>query len=172
MNETGSRPHLVILGMMGVGKSTTARAVAHSRSLSCFDSDIDIETTLAMTGEQLAAAHGIDELHRVESAMLLGRLASTTPAVISAAAWVVEDERCRQALSHRATVVVLHADVDEIMRRAATGDHRRPMERAELTALVERRAPLFAAVSDLDVDAMLSTQELVDLVNAKLPQIA
>jgi len=59
---------------------------------------------------------------------------------------------------------VLHAPVDEIMQRIATGAHRRSMDRAELAALAERRAPLFTAVSDIDLDATKSTSELVAAV--------
>lgn len=155
------RPHLIVLGLMGVGKSTTAEALARARGFPCHDSDTDLEVTFGKTGGQLADELGLDELHRLESAVLLGRLADTEPAVISAAAATVEDPRCREALGHRARVIVLHAPVDEISRRMATGSHRRVMPEHELVALAERRAPLFAAVSDLDLDAALPTEDLV-----------
>jgi len=161
---TSDRPHVVVVGLMGVGKSTTARAIAHACAVWVHDSDEDIETLFDQTGGQLADARGVDELHRVESAVLLGRLAHEVPSVISAAASVVDDPLARQALANRAHVAVLHAPVDEIMRRIATGAHRRSMDRAELAAQAERRAPLFTAVSDIDLDATKSTSELVAAV--------
>ena len=156
---------------MGVGKSTTAEAVARATGVPAFDSDVDIETVFGVTGGELAAEHGIAELHRIESAMLLGRLAAAEPSVISAAASIVDDERCHQALRQRATVVVLHAPIDEILRRAATGSHRRMINRDELTALADRRAPRFAAVADLELDAERSTSELVEAIAAIWPSV-
>jgi len=161
---TNDRPHVVVLGLMGVGKSTTARAIGEAGAVPVHDSDEDIENLFGQTGSQLADANGIDELHRVESAVLLGRLADEVPSVISAAASVVDDPLARQALANRAHVAVLHAPVDEIMQRIATGAHRRGMDRAELAALAERRSPLFTAVSDIDLDATKSTSELVAAV--------
>ena len=155
------RPHLVVLGLMGIGKSTTAQAVARARGVAWYDSDADLETTFGKTGGELADELGLDELHRLESAALLARLADLEPAVISAAAAIVEDPVCRDSLSHRARVVVLHAPIDEVLRRMATGSHRRVMAEDELVALAERRAPFFAAVSDLDLDATQPTADLV-----------
>lgn len=163
------RPHLVVVGLMGVGKSTTAEAVAQAAGVAVYDSDVDIDTLFAQTGGDLATEHGIDELHRIESAVLLGRLVSDEPSVISAAAWIVEDQRCCQALARRARVVVLNAPIDEILRRMATGAHRRSMDQAELTTLAARRAPLFSAVADLELDATKSTAELVTEILTERP---
>lgn len=149
---------------MGVGKSTTASALARARGVTCFDSDLDIEAVFGATGGELADSVGVDELHRIESAVLLWRLERHESSVISAAAWVVEDEQCRYALAERATVVVLQAPIDEVMRRAASGDHRRPLAAAELLALVERREPLFEAVADFTLDATQTTDQLVEQI--------
>lgn len=157
-------PHVVITGPMGVGKSTTAEAVGARLQRPVHDSDRDIERLLGMTGAQVVAELGVDELHRLEEAVLLGALARDEPAVICAAGWVVEDELCRRALRARATVVVLRAPVDELIRRAATEDHRRPLAAAEVEALAARRAPLYEAVADLHLDAMEPTERLADAI--------
>lgn len=151
---------------MGVGKSTTAEAVGIEAELPVYDSDLDIETLFASTGGELATEHGIDELHRIESGVLLGRLAATQPSVISAAAWTVEDPRCREAMARRARVVVLQASTDVIVQRMATGAHRRVMSRGELTSLIERRTPLFETVADQILDATTPTSQLVTQVLA------
>ncbi len=146
---------------MGVGKSTTAAAVADRLGLAHRDSDVDIETLFGHSGVEIAADRGVDELHRLESAVLLGALASPTPMVISAAAWVVEDPACLEALAQRARVVVLQASVAEVMRRAQAGEHRRLIDRETFEALAERRAPMFESVADLRLDAMRPTGHLV-----------
>jgi len=162
------RPHIVVTGLMGVGKSTTARALAESLELPHRDSDDDLQQLFAASGAELARRHGVDELHRLEAAVLLGALAATNPAVISAAAWVVEDPRCRDALARRATVIVLEAPLDVVAARIATGHHRRPMDRAELERLATQRAPLFETVADLSVDATDDPQVVVSKIVEKL----
>ena len=146
-------PHVVITGMMGVGKTTVASAVAQQLSLPHRDSDDDLVALTGATGAELARTYGVDELHRLEAAVLLGALAHRGPLVISAAAWVVEDPWCRSALRRRAFVAVLRAPLAQLLERIPTGPHRRQIERAELARIEARRGPLFAAVADTTIDA-------------------
>ncbi|MGH1488152.1 MAG: shikimate kinase [Acidimicrobiales bacterium] len=153
--------HVVLTGLMGVGKSTTADVVAAKLGRPHRDSDRDIEALFGITGAQLAAERGVDELHLMESAVLLGALAASEPMVISAAGWVVEDPNCVAAMARRSTVVVLDASVDEIVNRAATGDHRRPIAPQDVAAIADRRAHLFDRVAGLRLDATEPTEQLV-----------
>lgn len=157
-------PHLVVTGPMGVGKSTTTVAVAAALGWAVRDSDADIETVLGVSGRTIASAIGVDELHRLESAVLLGALAVEEPSVISAAASVVDDPRCREALARRAMVVVLGTTIDELVARQQSGDHRRSMSPPEVAALVARREQLFAQVADLSLDGTKSTSDLVSSI--------
>ncbi len=159
---------MVVTGLMGVGKSTVADAVAAVLGRAHRDSDEDLQRLVARTGAELAADQGVAALHRLEAAVLLGALADAEPLVVSAAASVVDDVWCRRALVERAVVVVLTAPVEEIVRRAATGDHRRPIDLDELTDLAQRREPLFAAVADLTVDASPPPADVVDDVLEQL----
>jgi len=164
-----ARPHVVVLGLMGVGKSTTAQAVAQARAVPCFDSDQDIQALFGQTGRAIAEQTDVDALHTIEAAVLIGRLASPHPSIVSAAASVVEDSQCCSLLTARASVVVLEAPIDELERRIATGAHRRAIPRAELDALASQRATLFAAVADFTLDARRSTEDLVDAIVNRLP---
>lgn len=164
MPAAGDRPHLVLTGPMGVGKTTTGRALADRLGRPFRDSDADIGALFEATGADLAARFGVDELHRVEAAVLLGALADNRPTVIAAAGWVVEDPRCREAMARRATVVMLDAPGEVVIDRIATGDHRRAIDKAELDRLSARRAPLFDEVADLRLDAVAPTPELVTAV--------
>lgn len=156
--------HLVVLGPMGVGKSTTAQAVAAALGRSHRDSDQDLQQLFGRSGRDIAKEHGVDELHRLETAVLLGALAATEPLVISAAAFVVEDEACQIALSRCARVVVLHAPPEALLARMPAGDHRRTMSSIEVETLAERRAPLFAQVADLSIDATLATDVIAERI--------
>ncbi len=149
---------------MGVGKSTTATALAEALGWRLRDSDTDIERLLGLTGGTLASQLGVEELHRLESAVLLGALVDDGPSVIAAAASVVDDPLCRAALARRAVVVVLDATVDELMDRIPTGDHRRAMTREEVVALAAARGPRLAEIADLALNASRPTAELVSAI--------
>lgn len=159
--------HIVVTGLMGVGKSTTASALASElRRVTPVDwllrdSDEDLEALFGVSGDVLTQRYGVDELHRMESAVLLGALAASEPTVISAAAWVVEDERCRTALERRARVVVLDLPLEHLPERIATGDHRREIDIEAMAILAQRRDPLFEQVADLRLSALQPTEELV-----------
>lgn len=151
---------------MGVGKTTLGMSYAQAHDVPYVDSDTDIERLFAKSGAEVADEWGVEALHQIEAGVLLGALASTTPTVITAAASVVEKEAVREALRNRATVVWLRGDLEETLRRQRLGTHRREMSVEELEQLAERRAALFAAVADIELDANLSPSELVEQIDA------
>ncbi len=160
MNEISDR-HIVITGLMGVGKSTTGMAVASTIGWPYVDSDDDIELLLGTSGRDLADEDGIATLHRIEAAVLLGALARPQPHVIGAAASVVEDLVVVRALARRAFVVRLELSIDETLARQASGTHRRPMERLELASLASKREPMFRELEDLRLSAAEPVESLV-----------
>ena len=158
--------HVVVTGLMGIGKTTTASAAAKALGWSAHDSDDDIETLFGVSGRVLTEELGVDELHRLESAVLLGALVADEPSLISAGASVVEDPHCVEAMARRSTVVVLEAPLDVVFARASRGRHRRSMSREALAAVADRRAPRFAQVADLRLDATQPVRRLVDAIVA------
>ncbi len=143
------------MGPMGIGKTTLAERLAEALGRPVRDSDRDIETLFGRPGRDIAAADGVDALHDIEAAVLLGALAGTEPTVICAAGWVVEDERCLQALARRATVVVLELSTEALIERLAEASdgHRRPMTAREIEALATSRRPLYERAADRWLDA-------------------
>jgi shikimate kinase len=143
---------------MAVGKSTVGRALAARLGRPFRDSDDDLEATRGLTGRTLAEREGVDALHRWEAEHLLAALAGTEPAVVPAAASVVDDGACLTAL--RAPFVVwLRAPAGVLAQRmsdsARADDHRRPLGDATTIAELEaRRADRFAAVADLTIDTV------------------
>lgn len=163
MTEASSK-HVVLVGMMGSGKTTTGRAVAERLGCPLRDCDADLEAREGRTGAEIAAREGIDHLHDLEEEVLLDALAADEPAVIAAAGWVIEAERCRRAMTERATVVWLDAPVDDLLLRMATSAHRRPLERDDAQALLARRTAWYAELADLHLDARDPTDELADRI--------
>lgn len=163
----GSTDHLVVMGLMGAGKSTIAEALSQRLGRPWRDSDHDIESATGRTGREIAASEGVEALHQREEAVLLDALGQPEPLVIAAAGWVVESDRCRTALAS-ATVIFLEVGVGELRRRMNTGGHRRTLSPAELDQLVASRTPLFLQVADLMIDADGRPEAIVDTIVAAL----
>ncbi len=159
--------HIVLVGMMGSGKTTTGWAVAAELMRPMLDCDGELEARVGKTGSQVAATQGVDVLHELEEEVLLDALDEARPAVIAAAGWVVEAERCRDAMRERATVVWLDAPVEELLSRMATSDHRRSLERCSADTLLARRHVWLEELADLHLDSREPTETLVERIVAQ-----
>ncbi len=162
------RRHLAVLGSMGVGKSSTAERLADALGVGWRDSDGDLEALFGCHGRDISATSGVDVLHRLEEAVLLGALAHPEPMVVSAAASVVESSHCLDALARRATVVWLTLPADVVRERARRGHHRRRIDADEWEAITRRREPAYRAVADIVTDASPPPHEVAADVLARL----
>jgi shikimate kinase len=149
---------------MRVGKSTTAHLLVERLGWPLRDSDIDIDRLFGESGAAIAARHGVQELHRIEAAILLGALASETPTVIAAASSVIDDPRCREAMQRCADVVVLDAPDEVLESRRTAGDHRRVVDADAHRGLVARRRALYSVAADLRLDSTRHPSTLVDAI--------
>lgn len=162
--------HCVLVGLMGAGKSTVGRALAARLERPFLDSDVEIQAATGQTVRELRDSIGVDAMHALEAEQLLRALASPQPAVIGAAASVVDVEACLQALRDPTAVVVwLQADPAVLAERFASDDDHRPAYGAStegfLTQQLARRGAAFESVADIAVSVdSRSPDEVVALV--------
>lgn len=154
--------HLVLIGMMGAGKTTTGRALAARLGWPMRDCDRDLEERTGRTGADLAATEGIEYLHRLEEEILLEVLAGDGPLIVTAAGSVVTSERVRWRLAQRATVVWLDVPLGDLLVRMTSGPHRRPLDPQAAEELLAQREANLAELADLRLDARTPTGDLVD----------
>ena len=111
---------IVLVGLMGVGKTTIGRSLAAAVGYRFVDNDAGIEAEYDATAAELAESMGVKELHRMEAAQLANALEffGSEPVVIAAAASVVDDEHSRGRLANVATVW-LHAPASYLAERLA-----------------------------------------------------
>jgi shikimate kinase len=117
--------HLVLVGLMGVGKTTVSHELGRRLGRRVLDSDEVIEAATGRTVREIFEADGEAAFRDLEAAALAEALADPDPLVIAAAGGVVLREANREALRRaRAVVVWLTAPADVLAERAARGDHR------------------------------------------------
>jgi shikimate kinase len=149
--------HVVVVGLMGAGKSEVGRRLATSLGWPWSDSDRDIEAATRLTVRQLRDRDGVDAMHALEARQLLDALAEPGPSVISAAASTIEVPECQAALTAPDVAVVwLRATPEVLARRFGSADRHRPKFGASPLAFLHeqaaRREPLFASVDPIVVD--------------------
>lgn len=154
--------HLVVMGLMGAGKSTVGRLLARALERPWSDSDEEIERSTGRTARQILADDGVDAVHLREERHLLAALNESVPRVIGAAASTIDVPDCLDALRRRARVVWLRASVDTLVERFHAQAHR-PQYDPDLatmfSAQMDRRGAAFqaAAAVVVDVDGLDTT---------------
>ncbi|MEO6126323.1 MAG: shikimate kinase [Ilumatobacteraceae bacterium] len=122
--SVGSR-HLVLVGMMGSGKTTVGRALAQRLGRELYDSDAMIEAREGRTVREIFASDGEPAFRAIESEVLAEALDAEVPSVIAAAGGVVLSEDNRRLLrSSPARVVWLRADPAILVERVKSAGHR------------------------------------------------
>nr|MBA3303085.1 bifunctional shikimate kinase/3-dehydroquinate synthase [Acidimicrobiia bacterium] len=118
--------HLVLVGMMGSGKTSVGELVAERLGRKLVDSDAVIEARTGRTVREIFEADGEAAFRTLESEALAEALASPQPAVVAAAGGVVLDEANRELLRSGGgrRVVWLDADPSVLAARVEKGDHR------------------------------------------------
>jgi shikimate kinase len=154
---------ILLIGMMGAGKSTTGRLLADRLNWPYLDSDDEIERQTGRTVPQIWKEEGEPAFRREESRVLEEAVAAPGPAVVSVAGGAVLDPENRALIRRGGLTVWLRAEVPTLARRVGTGAGRPLLEggpAAALTRLSERRAPVYAELADLvfDVDRMSPPQ--------------
>jgi shikimate kinase len=170
-----SPPHRVLLvGMMGSGKSTVGRLLADRLGWPYFDSDEQVEAHTGLTVPEIFAASG-EAAFRAEEALALAEATTADgPAVLSVAGGAVLDADNRQRIRQAGLVVWLRASVDTLARRVGSGAGRPLLEgdpAANLARLVLERQPLYQQLADLVIDVdELDAEEAADRIQAALRQ--
>jgi shikimate kinase len=157
--------HVVLVGLMGSGKTTTGRLLAEALGRPLVDSDLLIEATTGRTVREIFATDGEAAFRTLETAALVEALGRPEPLVIAAAGGVVLREENRRALLDAdAFVVWLQADLAVLESRAATGVHRPLLDDDPAGALRQMsldRAERYAEVADAAVDTTARPPDVV-----------
>lgn len=156
MKRKLSEPKIILLvGMMGVGKTSLGRILSKKLQLPFVDSDKEIEKSMGLTITELFAKVGEEEF-RLGEERVMNRLLNGAPCVLSSGGGAFLSEKTRALAKSKAISVWLKADGDVISKRTQGRSHRPLVPAADNRKIVEQliaeRYPLYSE-ADITVES-------------------
>ena len=146
---------VVLVGMMGAGKTTVGRELAGRLGWRFLDTDALVEATVGSTVAELFASRGEAAFRLEESSVLAESLVGGGPAVVSVGGGAVVAPANRELLATAGAVVWLRADPATLAARVGSGVGRPLLDgdpAGALAALDDVRRPFYGEVADVTVD--------------------
>ena len=147
-------PRILLIGMMGSGKSTVGRALATRTGWPFLDNDALVRELTGREPAAIDAEDGEDALHAAEIEAFRAATGRPGPAIIAVAGAVVDDHAELARLATAGHVVWLRGRPETLRGRIGTGAGRRADARdlSWIRARLNERAPRYAAAADQVVD--------------------
>jgi len=138
---------IALVGLMGAGKTTVGRRLAHALNLPFADADAEIVTAAGQSVDAIFADHGECEFRRGER-KVIARLLAGPIHVLATGGGAFIDPRTRALMKERAISIWLKAPLDVLMKRVAKRDDRPLLKeddpRAVMQRLMDERYPIYA----------------------------
>ena len=151
------RKTLVLVGLMGAGKSSIGRRLATRIGAEFVDADEEIARAAGCSIEDIFALHG-EAAFRDGERRVIARLLKRRPHVLATGGGAFMDQATRAAIRERAFSIWLRADLDVLLRRVQRRDDRPLLKQGEPRAVLERlmaqRYPVYA-----EADMVLDTTD-------------
>jgi shikimate kinase len=162
---------IVLVGLMGAGKTTVGRRLAQRLDLPFVDADSEVEAAAGLTIPEIFETHG-EPAFRDGERKVIARLLSNGPQVLATGGGAYMDAETRARVAAKGISVWLKADLDVLMKRVGKRPTRPLLKtdnpRAVMEKLMAERNPVYA-----EADIALETgegphEEVVDRLVALL----
>ena len=176
LENTGNHA-IVLVGLMGAGKTSIGRRLADKMGLTFVDADTEIEKAAGKSIPDIFAEHG--EAHfRDGERRVIARLLDNGKQVLATGGGAFMNEETRKAIKAQAVSVWLKADLDVLLKRVAKRGGRPLLENRDpaevLQNLITLRYPVYAeadiTVESLDVQHGQMVSEVLKALAEHVPQ--
>lgn len=154
---------IVLVGLMGAGKTTVGRRLAARLGLPFTDSDNEIEEAAGQSIGDFFAEHGEAEFREGER-RVIARLLQSGPQVLATGGGAFMDPQTRQNILDSGLSVWLHAEFETLMERVRRRAHRpllqNPDPEGTMKKLIDERYPVYA-LADIRVESAEGPHEVV-----------
>jgi shikimate kinase len=169
---------IVLVGLMGCGKSSVGRRLASRLGLSFVDADEEIERVAAKSIVEIFADHG-EAYFRDGERRVIARLLSTGPQVLATGGGAFINPDTRAKIRERGVSIWLRAELPVLMRRVSKRDTRPLLKsgdpEATMRDLMAKRYPIYAeadlTVESRDVPHDVIVNEIIAALKAKLATV-
>ena len=157
------RRSIVLVGMMGAGKTTIGRRLAHVLAIPFVDADAEIELAAGKTIPEIFADHG-EELFRDGERRVIARLLQSGPQVLATGGGAYLNDETRGKIRQSAVAVWLRADLELLLERVRKRSDRPLLNTSDpegvMRRLMETRYPVYAQ-ADIVVDSRNASHRTV-----------
>ena len=147
-------PAIVLIGLMGVGKSSVGRRLAARLGLPFLDADAEIEKAAGRTIEEIFEIHGEAHFRKGER-RVIARLLSGPAQVLATGGGAFLDPETRALIHERGISIWLEAELDLLVARVSRRPDRPLLKKGDprtiLAKLIAERYPIYAE-ADLKVE--------------------
>jgi len=176
-NRLDSRS-IVLIGLMGAGKTAVGRRVATRLGLKFVDADTEIERAAGKTISEIFTDHG-EAYFRNGERRVIARLLSDGPQVLATGGGAYMDDETRSLISESGISVWLKGELKVLMERVVRRDHRPLLKtddpEAVMKRLMDERYPVYAGaditVISRDVPHEIIVAEIVDALDENVHKI-
>lgn len=153
---------IVLIGMMGAGKSSLGVRLAEALETTFLDADAEVEKAAAMSIAEIFEKHG-EAAFRDGERRVIKRLLNDGPMVLALGGGAFMDDQTRALVQQKALSVWLDVPLAELVKRVKKKPDKRPLLKgqnieAKLTELMQTRGPVYATAA-LRVDVGGGTHE-------------
>jgi shikimate kinase len=161
------RRSIVLVGMMGAGKSSIGRRLAARLGIPFVDADSEIERAAGMTIAEIFAKYR-EPYFRAGEARVIARLLDNGPQVLATGGGAVMDPHTRELIHDKAISVWLKADLDVLLKRTKRRNDRPLAEK--IKDLLPLREPFYAQADIVVLSRDEPHDTIVDEIIAALPR--
>lgn len=165
---------IVLVGMMGCGKSAIGRRLANCLKLKFVDADDEIEKAAGKSISEIFEEHGETEFRDGER-KVIARLLNGGPQVLATGGGAFMDPETRERVREKGISIWLKADLDVLMRRVSRRDHRPLLKtgnpQAIMARLMKERYPIYGQAEIVAESREVPHDQIVSEIIAQLGKL-
>lgn len=148
---------VILIGLMGAGKTTIGQELANKLNYNFIDMDIEIEKIANMTIVDIFDKYGEDEFRRIESE-LLEKIVLQENIIISTGGGIIKKDKNRNILKNEREVIFLDGSVDTLLRNVSNSIDNRPLLKnsdnlkIRINQLLDERYYKYKECSNIQID--------------------
>jgi shikimate kinase len=155
---------IVLIGMMGAGKSSVGQCLQRRTGLACIETDEIVATKVGLSIPEIFSEYGEDQFRQTETAALRGLAAGQQAIIVTGGGIVLRQENV-DLLRRLGTIVWLEADEATLFKRALRSGNRPLLQtenpRKAFSQMLQARRPLYAKLADIRINTSVLTDEEV-----------